>query len=158
MFVSGTTTTAFASGTVEGNRDDPAQQRILDRHCIQPSVFAEDDVLEPVGEAGDLHPLPGGIAHVERDLAAVAVAHLGQQVFAIAIAFQRNLGNAREVAADDKAIRADRRAELVEPHGLVEVAVSRRTLAFLWIARVVEAAANWRPLALPPAVDSSRPG
>ena len=72
---------------------------------------------------------PCGVAHVKCDLAAVAVAHLREQIVAVAAALEFDFGDAREVPADDVAIGADRRAELVEPDRLVEVPVGWRTLA-----------------------------
>ena len=83
---------------------------------------------------------------MEGDFAAIAVVHVGKQVLAIAATIEPDLGDAREVAADDVAIRAGRCAELVEPHGLVELPVGRRAFAFPRVARVVEAGVVRHPL------------
>ena len=87
-----------------------------------------------------------GAAQVIGDLAAVAVAHGGEEINRVGTRVELDLGDARKLAADHVRVARGRRAETMEVHLLEEVAILGRTLVALRIARVVEAVSIGRPL------------
>src|SRR6266851_1564614 len=128
------------------NRDDAPQRGVLHALGVQVPVVAERDLLDAVVEARDLGPRAIRGSQVIRDLSAVAVANLGEKEPAVAAALQRDFGDSRQVLAEDVAIAAHRRAELVKIDLLVKVAVFGRALVSLRVPRVIKAAAVGCPL------------
>src|SRR6202049_3995835 len=128
------------------NRDDASERRVLNALCVQVPVVAERDLLDAVVEARDLGPRPIRRSQRIGDIAAVAVANLGEQEAAVAAALQRDFGDSWQVLAEDVAIAAHRRSELVKIDLLVEVTVFGGALVSLRVARVIKAAAVGGPL------------
>ena len=128
------------------NRDDAPQRRILHALCVQVPVVAERDLLDAVVEARDLGPRAIRGSQVIGNISAVAVANLGEKEPTVAAALQRDFGDSRQVLAEDVAIAAHRRSELVKIDLLVEVTVFGGALVSLRVARVIKAAAVGGPL------------
>src|SRR2546423_2585551 len=128
------------------NRDDAPQRRILHALCVQVPVVAERDLLDAVVEARDLGPRAIRGSQVIGDISAVAVANLGEKEPAVAAALQRDFGDSRQVLAEDVAIAAHRRSELVKIDLLVEVTVFGGALVSLRGAGVVKTGAVGSPL------------
>src|SRR5690606_4032726 len=98
-----------------------------------------------VVEVAQLPPPAVPLPQVDRELAAVAVLHRGEQAPARRVHLELDLGDAREVAAELVAILRDRRADAVEPELLPEIRLLGRPLALARVARVEEAARVGHP-------------
>src|SRR5947208_584332 len=71
-----------------GNRDDPAERRVLDAHAVELAVIAQSQPLDAILESRDFAPSAMRTAPGVRDLAAVAVADNCQQLSAVAAALE----------------------------------------------------------------------
>src|SRR6185503_14521407 len=123
-----------------GQPDDGAARGAAARDEVEGAVGAEGAVDDLVGEAEELGgAAAAGVDRVERVLAAVAIGDDDEDGLAIGAGAQGDLGDAREVAAEDVGVVVGGRAELVEVELLVEAEIGGGALAFAWIAGVPEA-------------------
>src|ERR1700730_19119152 len=128
------------------NRDDASERGILTALGVQVPVVAERDLLDAVVEARNLGPRAIRGSQVIGDIAAVAVANLGEKEPPVAAALQRDFGDSRQVLAEDVAIATHRRTDLVKIDLLIEVAVFGGALVSLRVARVIKTATVGSPL------------
>src|ERR1700687_5867243 len=91
------------------DRDDASERRVLHALCVQVLVVAARDLLDAVVEARDLGPRAIRGSQVIGDIAAVAVANLGEKEPSVAAALQRDFGDSWQGLAGDGAIAAHRR-------------------------------------------------
>ena len=73
------------------------------------------------------------------EVAAIAVRHGGEEIFAVARRLKSDLGDSRKVFADRIRIVGVRRAELVEINLLIKIQISIGPLAFPGKTRVINA-------------------
>ena len=115
-----------------------AARRVFAREQVERRIHAEFDGDDSVFKVGELGPLAVGVHQIVRELAAIAIGDGSEQPAAVVTGVELNLGDAREIFADDVGVLFRIRAELVKINLLVEVGVFGRALVALRITRVVE--------------------
>ena len=93
--------------------------------------------------------MPVGAEQVKSEIAAVAVRHGRENVFAVMRSLEHNLGNSREVFADRIRVLSIGRPELMKINLLIKIQVGVRPFTFARKACVINAGAIRIPRGAP---------